>query len=357
MGRNRKTGQPFWHWNAFSGSVIPHPISPKRKTMNETTATSALVKRDKGEVEYKPFGADDTIKMSVAIVQNLVAVPTRSGKTCSEKDALKFIAMCRAKRLNPFEGDAYLIGYDGKEGPQFSLITAHQTYLKRAELHPEFDGMKSGIIIEENGELRDMEGDFFMTGQKVVGGWATVFFKNRKQPMHKRVRLARFQKSYGVWQDDPAGMICKCAEADALRSAFPTMLGGLYLREEIEPRGDNATVKPDFGGKPKLFGTPAMESAAPVSSIVSEYLPPEGAANERNEPSEQPGSVTVLESVRSLCAAAGVKEAKLLAFLEGIGLTDGSDASLDMVADAHPEVLERVYADWPDIARRIKETK
>src|SRR6185436_15944630 len=107
---------------------------------------------------------------------------------------------------NPFEGDAVLIGYDGKDGPTFSLITAHQTYLKRAELHPEFDGMKSGIIVKENDSLRDLEGDFYSPGQVVVGGWATVFFKTRKQAMHKRIRLERFKKSYGIWVDDPAGM-------------------------------------------------------------------------------------------------------------------------------------------------------
>jgi hypothetical protein len=31
-------------------------------------------------------------------------------------------------------------------------------------------------------------------------------------------------------------MICKCAEADALRASFLTMLGGLYLKEEFHGR-------------------------------------------------------------------------------------------------------------------------
>ncbi len=53
--------------------------------------------------------------------------------------------------------------------------------------------------------------------------------------MTRKVRLDRFYKPFGVWLDDAAGMICKCAEADALRSSFPTMLGGLYMREELSP--------------------------------------------------------------------------------------------------------------------------
>jgi len=185
---------------------------------------------------FVPYGSSDAIKLSVSIIQNVVAVPTKSGKTCSKRDALRFMMMCQARRLNPFEGDAFLVGYDGKNGPEFSLITSHQAFLKRAEIHPEFDGMTSGIIVledEETGKIADIEGDFHLRGQVVVGGWATVHFKNRKHPITRRIRMERFNKGFAQWQVDPAGMIVKCAEADALRSSFPTMLGGLYMQDEV----------------------------------------------------------------------------------------------------------------------------
>src|ERR1039458_97150 len=140
----------------------------------------ALIKREPTSVEYVPYGAQDKVKMTVGIIQNLIAVKTKTSKTCSERDAIRFMAMCQAKRMNPFEGDCFLIGYDSKDGPSFALVTAHQTYLKRAELHPEFDGMKSGLIVREELGLKDVEGDFYDEGQQVVGGWATVYFKNRK---------------------------------------------------------------------------------------------------------------------------------------------------------------------------------
>jgi len=184
--------------------------------------------------EFVPFGSKDPIKLSIDMVKNLVAVKTRSGKTCSDNDAIKFIAMCKARRLNPFEGDAFLIGYDGKDGPTFSLITAHQAFLKRAEMNPEYDGMESGPIIERDGKVEEIQGDFHLKDDVILGGWAKVYFKNRSHPMYRRIRLSRFQKTFGIWQEDPAGMIVKCAEADALRSSFPTMLGGLYMKEELE---------------------------------------------------------------------------------------------------------------------------
>jgi phage recombination protein Bet len=204
-------------------------------TTSEKAAAPAAEKENKERrvIEFIPFGTKDKIQLSIEIVKRIIAVKTKSGKSCSDEDAFKFMLMCQARKLNPFEGDAYLIGYDSQSGPTFSLITAHQAFLKRAELHPEFDGMESGTIVLRNGEAIDLLGDWHMPNDNILGGWAIVYFKNRKFPMKKRLRLARFNKQYGIWKDDPAGMIVKCAEADALRSSFPTMLGGMFISEEL----------------------------------------------------------------------------------------------------------------------------
>jgi phage recombination protein Bet len=216
------------------------------KTTDENTNT------EKSIIEFTPFGAKDKISLSIQIVKRLIAVKTKQGKTCSDEDAFRFMLMCQARKLNPFEGDAYLIGYDSQGGPSFSLITAHQAFLKRAELHPEFDGMQSGTIVLRKGEITDLVGDWHMPDDRILGGWATVYFKNRHHPMTKRLRLERFNKNYGIWKDDPAGMIVKCAEADALRSSFPTMLGGMFTQEEMEVTAGGDIARPVF---------PANESA------------------------------------------------------------------------------------------------
>lgn len=305
---------------------------------------NAVVKTEDKPMEFVPFGGQDKIKLSIAIVKNLIAVKTRSGKTCSDNDAIKFMMMCSARRLNPFEMDAYLIGYDGKDGPTFSLITAHQAFLKRAEVNPEYDGMKSGIIVKEDDALKDLEGDFYAEGQTVVGGWATVFFKNRKQPMHKRVRLARFQKSFGVWQDDGAGMICKCAEADALRSSFPTMLGGLYIKEETKIDAP-ATVAPIFKAQPKKEDVREAE-VIPAKEAMNEYIPSESE-------SERP-AYNVLKAVRGLIKQSKIPEDKFLEVLHSLGSVDESIAKLDGV-DA--DTLQLLHDQFGDIAKQIKENE
>jgi phage recombination protein Bet len=250
----------------------------------KTTSSSS----EKHLVEFVPFGTKDKIQLSIEIVKRLVAVKTKTGKSCSDEDAFKFMLMCQARKLNPFEGDAFLIGYDSQSGPTFSLITAHQAFLKRAELHPEFDGMESGTIVTREGKQIDLIGDWHMPNDAVLGGWATVFFKNRSHPMTKRVRLARFNKNYGIWRDDPAGMIVKCAEADALRSSFPTMLGGMYIAEEMGgAQGEIARPvfqETDNGAK---ADSAAVSKAEPVRAEVVEETAPKketAATPKKKEP-------------------------------------------------------------------------
>lgn len=320
--------------------------------MTDKPPTQQIIKAPERDMEYVPFGSQDKIKLSVRIIQNLVAVKTKSGKTCSEGDAIKFMMMCQARRLNPFEGDAFLIGYDAKDGPSFSLITAHQAFLKRAELHPEYDGMKSGIIIRREGEIKDVEGDFYLEGDEILGGWATVYFKNRKQAMHKRVRLKRFQKAWGIWQDDPAGMICKCAEADSLRSSFPTMLGGLYLREEIDPKDQVKLSTP-------VFSTPAItdKQAAETLTSAPENEEPGGPpeTSEPATPAPAPAAeVSPVKRLRELCKEAKLKEAQVIEFLVGIGSLEPGVTTFEQAFLQNQSSVKMVVDQFEDISLRIK---
>ena len=255
--------------------------------------TTAVQKAEDVSVEFVPVGAADKIKLSVRIIQKMIAVPTKSGRTCSEWDALKFMGLCRARRLDPLTGDAYLIGYDAKDGPVFNLITAHQAFLKRAELNPEYDGMKSGVIVSENGKILELEGDFHTEEQVLVGGWATVYFKQRKIPSHDKLLLRNYIKRFpdgnamGRWKDDPEGQISKCAESSALRKAFPTMLGGLYSHEEGgQPIGD-IPLGAVTDGAPAKSGDDADFGPATSPQPPGSSGPKPGAQSSGDSPQEQ----------------------------------------------------------------------
>lgn len=198
-------------------------------------------------IEIIPFGTTDKIRLSAAIVRQMIAQPTRTGKQPDDNQCIKFIMLCQARHLNPFEGDAFMLGYDTQSGPQFSLITAQQVFLKRAEASKGFNGMESGVIVTTAAELGtgiiEREGDLVMDDEKLIGGWAKVYRKDREKPFYRRLKLSTFNTGRSRWEKDPAGMIVKCAEADALRTAFPTHLGGLYIEEEAPPIDVGPTIK------------------------------------------------------------------------------------------------------------------
>ena len=84
----------------------------EQKTKEPTTEIVSIPNDEKGVVEIVPFGTDERIKLSVAIVQKMIAVPTKLGKVPDVNQCIKFMMLCRARHLNPFEGDAYMLGYD-----------------------------------------------------------------------------------------------------------------------------------------------------------------------------------------------------------------------------------------------------
>lgn len=266
-----------------------------------------------------PFMAKDSIKLSVGLIRSFLAVPSKSGHLPTDRDCMRFLMLCKSRGLNPWEGDAFLVGYETDGVPNFSLITAVQAFFKRAEVHPEYDGLESGVIVEtRTGEIIDRIGDFYHPDDKhLLGGWATVHFKNRKIPMRARLDLKTFSTGYSRWKKDPAGMIVKCAEADALRRAFPTSLGGMYLEGEIgevieqqptvvEPppergrvdmRADRFPVKGN-GSSHVKEGEPAAVAVQPseietVAPVVASRVPPEAPT----PPTSSPENLLLKESI------------------------------------------------------------
>ena len=187
------------------------------------------------EVKFIPFGETQEITLTFNEVRNVCAKKTKGGCLPSNAQIYEFMRLCRARGLNPFVGDAYLVGYDTNDGPQFSLITAIQALFKRAEVNPSYDGMKFGIIVRDaKGAIVERDGDFQYPGDTLLGGWAECYRKDRKYPMVDRLNLDVFSSGQSRWRKDPAGMIVKCAQASVLRMSFPSQVGAMFIDEEFQ---------------------------------------------------------------------------------------------------------------------------
>lgn len=202
----------------------------------------AATREDKGDFErlleksvrYTPFAESEPIELKYGQVHRFISPRTKSGAAPSESDIVRFMMLCQARALNPWVGDAYLIGYDSKNGPTFSLVTSIQALLKRAEANPLFDGMQQGVIVRlKDGTIKEREGDLYLPGETLVGGWARLYRKDRSIPFYDALNLSVYSKGNEQWGRDPAGMVVKCAQASVLRTAFPSQLSGLYIDHEM----------------------------------------------------------------------------------------------------------------------------
>lgn len=155
-----------------------------------------------------------------------------------------FLKVCTSENLNPFKRECWLVKYT-KDQPA-AIIIATEAFTKAAENSPEFDGYEAGIILKpidpkDKPEFR--EGSFLMDdeGDRLAGGWARVFRKDRSRPFYSAVNIkecikyTRYGKPTRFWEEMPATMIRKVALSRALRECFSNRYSGTYTTAEIEP--------------------------------------------------------------------------------------------------------------------------
>lgn len=155
----------------------------------------------------------------------------------TDQEVVMFLEMCKAQKLNPFIGEAYLVKY-GNQAAQ--KITGKDVFIKRAAESPIFDGMRAGIVVaNQRGELEYREGSLKLPNEQIIGGWCEVYLKDKKYPAKAVVSFEEYagRKANGeinsMWSSKPGTMIRKVAQSQALREAFPNELRGLYQAEEM----------------------------------------------------------------------------------------------------------------------------
>lgn len=203
------------------------------------------------------------------------------------------IDYCRARNLDPFKRPVHIVPIWSKRHnrmvesvwPGISEIrtTAMRTsgYAGRAPTSwgPDIDAF--GMTVPEWAEV---------SVYRVVAGQRCEFAGPRVYWMEAYARAtAKSDEPNSMWKKRPRGQLEKCAEAAALRQAFPEELGGDIAAEELNPFGDavdaavvasgrNAAIKAAIAPPVEREPAPAVadgepETApAPVAKIASATL-------------------------------------------------------------------------------------
>lgn len=186
----------------------------------------SVVKYDAGGVE---------IKLEPETVKNYLV---RGNGKVTDQEVLFFIRTCQAQRLNPLVyGEVYLIKF-GNEPAQ--LVIGKETYMKRAFKNPNYNGMKSGIVVQRGEAIIQKEGTCLYPSEVLLGGWCRVYHElnGKDTETFKEVSLIEYQKfkdgkPMANWGSKPCTMIEKVAVSQAVRAAFPDDYQGLYTAEEF----------------------------------------------------------------------------------------------------------------------------
>ena len=268
----------------------PDSIIPP--SMSDEQAAIELTKSMERAVEYTPVGQDRPIRLTVGAVRNMIAIPSKRGVLPTEADCVMFIMLCRARGLDPFIRDAFLIGYDNyKDGKYVStswqMIVSYQAYIARAESNPSFDGMESGIVYELDGHIAEAKGKIAPTGAKLRGAWAKIYRNDRNRPVYTTINLDAYKprSPTGRWATDPEGMLVKCAKCEVIRDAFPFTSAGVGAAFETTLTEANvAAALSDLGERVEAV---AQQKAA--AARVSDTTPT------NDDPHEQLGGDETLE--------------------------------------------------------------
>jgi len=112
-------------------------------------------------------------------------------------------------------------------------VVGKDAFTKRADSHPQFAGIESGVIVQSGDKVEHRKGTLVLPDENIVGGWVKVARNDRKLDLETSVTFQEFKKSSGVWNQMPAIMIEKCAIVKGLRSAFPQTFSGMYDAAEM----------------------------------------------------------------------------------------------------------------------------
>lgn len=228
-----------------------------------------------------------TKKSSVAL-----AVAEESGYSRNEIELVKTtvakgttddqlaLFLCTAKRmgLDPMAKQIHAVVRKTKDGPQMTIQVSIDGYRAIADRTGRLAGIDDAVYDDET---KDHPNKATVTIHKIVGNMVVNYTSTARWSEYVQVN---YEGKIGpMWKKMPFLMLAKCAEALALRKAFPADLSGVYTFEEMS-QDDGSQV-------PIQMPSPSRQEKHPETDHSESVQPEENASVVEPEYVEEPTSL------------------------------------------------------------------
>lgn len=168
----------------------------------------------------------------------LVTGPAANKRLAPRPIVEAFLAHCQRTGLDPIARQIYAIERGGKWGIQMSIDGARLV----AQRSGEYEGQTPVQWTADGVTWVDVWLDDSNAPKAARVG---VYRKSFREPVVAVATFKAYSAGGPMWTKMPALMLGKCAEALALRKAFPQDLSGLYTSEEMDQASPSAAPAPE----------------------------------------------------------------------------------------------------------------
>lgn len=212
----------------------------------------------------------------IELIKNTVA------KGATDDELKLFAQTCARVGLDPFARQIHFVKRKQKQHGQYVEVGTTQTGIDGFRVIAERSGKYAGQVgpfwCDESGEWKDVWLKSTPPAAARVGVLRTDF----KEPLWGTARFEAYaqRNDYGLlrmWQTMSDLMIAKCAEALALRRAFPQDLSGLYIAEEMAQADDHEpkNITPPPAGENRSNQATEQAAATAEPAPASQQQAPE----------------------------------------------------------------------------------
>jgi len=278
-------------------------------------------------------------------------IKNQIAKGCTAAEIEYFIGVCGRTGLDPFQRQIYAIRRKEGNTEKMCIQTGIDGYRLIADRTDRYAGSDEPV------HHYDAAGNLVrsvVTVWKMVSGVRGSFTASALWSEYQ-------QQNNKMWAKMPCTMLAKCAEALALRKAFPADLSGLYTTEEMmqsdndRPQGgndrpplDGPKPAPKPAPKPVAIAAPVAAPAATVPGLIALPLTPI-TAEQLKEMSHMLKQLN-FSAAKKADWAAGVKKFYGVDNVKGLSFDDADSViselshELDMEAVSNNPFAEGVLA-------------